>query len=226
MAEGILSASMGEEAAATTTIQQHNLFSAVVLGGTFDRLHAGHHLLLKAAAELARERVVVGISTGPMLVNKELAHLIQPFDVRRAAVEKYIKSVKPGLEVQIEPIVDAYGPSITDEALEAIVVSQETMKGGEAVNKKRAERGLSQLQVKVVDLVVEEGCSEKVSSTLLRQRDAQQQQQQHQKMQETQDHNNASVVNKSYDLQPINGIETLLLHGAANGHVEALVPTS
>jgi hypothetical protein len=24
-------------------------------------------------------------------VNKELAHLIQPFDVRRAAVEKYIK---------------------------------------------------------------------------------------------------------------------------------------
>jgi pantetheine-phosphate adenylyltransferase len=78
------------------------------------------------------------------------------------------------------------------------------MKGGEAVNKKRAERGLSQLQVKVVDLVVEEGCSEKVSSTLLRQRDAHQQQQQ--KTQETQDHNNASVVNKSYDLQPINGI--------------------
>jgi hypothetical protein len=64
---------------------------------------------------------------------------------------------------------------------------------------------------------------EKVSSTLLRQQDAQQQQQ---KMQETQDHNNASVVNKSYDLQPINGIETLLLHGAANGHMEALVPTS
>ncbi|CAM6023368.1 unnamed protein product [Sphagnum balticum] len=157
----------------------HHKFSAVVLGGTFDRLHSGHHLLLKAAAELAEERVVVGISTGPMLMNKELAHLIQPLDVRRAAVEKFIKSVKPGLQVQTEPITDPFGPSIVDEGLEAIVVSEETVKGAEAVNKKRAEKGLSQLQVEVVNLVMENGCAEKVSSTILRQRDARQIQEKH-----------------------------------------------
>jgi len=153
---------------------QPNKYSAVVLGGTFDRLHPGHHVLLKAAAELARERVVVGISTGPMLANKEYAHLIQPLDVRRQAVEIFIKSVKPELKVETEPITDPYGPSIVDPALEAIVVSKETIKGGEAVNKKRAERGLSQLQVEVVDLVLEHGNSEKISSTMLRGRDSSQ----------------------------------------------------
>jgi len=83
--------------------------------------------------------------------------------------------MKPELQVQTEPITDPYGPSIVDAGLEAIVVRlapasfhfmlqrmwsccvsgpfmwchlmKQLMKGGEAVNKKRAERGLSPLQV-------------------------------------------------------------------------------
>lgn len=89
------------------------------------------------------------------------------------------QSVKPGLQVQTEPITDPFGPAIVDEGLEAIVVSEETLKGAEAVNKKRAEKGLSQLQVEVVNLVVENGCAEKVSSTILRQHDARQIQEKH-----------------------------------------------
>ncbi|XP_042481033.1 phosphopantetheine adenylyltransferase 1-like isoform X2 [Macadamia integrifolia] len=127
-------------------------YGSVVLGGTFDRLHDGHRLLLKAAAEFARDRVVVGVCDGPMLADKE--------------------SIKPGLNVKTEAIVEPYGLSIVDDNLDAIIVSKETWAGGISVNKRRAEKGLPQLKIEVVDLLPEENSGEKLSSTALRRLDA------------------------------------------------------
>ncbi|KAL5713671.1 pantetheine-phosphate adenylyltransferase [Ranunculus cassubicifolius] len=100
-----------------------NSYSAAVIGGTFDRLHDGHHLFLK------------------------FSNFIEPIEKRMKVVEDYIKSIKPDLLVKVEPITDPYGPSIVDENLEAIIVSKETVAGGESVNKKRDEKGLQQLKV-------------------------------------------------------------------------------
>ncbi|KAK1323400.1 Phosphopantetheine adenylyltransferase [Acorus calamus] len=140
-------------------------YGAVVLGGTFDRLHDGHRRLLKASANLVRDRIVVGVCAGPMLVKKELAHLIEPLEVRMKAVEDYIKSIKPDLTVEVKPIVDPYGPAIVDDMLDAIIVSKETLAGGLAVNKRRAEKGLKSLKVEVVDLLAGGTDGEKLSST-------------------------------------------------------------
>jgi phosphopantetheine adenylyltransferase len=58
-----------------------------------------------------------------------------------------------------------------DPAMQALVVSQETIPGGEAINAGRASRGFEQLQLVVVGLIGG-GSDSKLSSTALREADA------------------------------------------------------
>lgn len=48
--------------------------------------------------------------------------------------------MNPDILYDIVTISDPFGPTITDESLQCIVLSEETRKGGEAINIKRKEK--------------------------------------------------------------------------------------
>lgn len=139
----------------TDTLLADKKYKHTVLGGTFDRLHLAHKLLLSEAALRASKKVTVGVTEENMLLNKPLWEFIEDIDVRVKNVKDFLIDICPELEYNIVPISDPFGPAITDPTMELIVVSQETLKGGEKINSIRKEKSLPLLDILPIELVDE-----------------------------------------------------------------------
>ncbi len=89
-------------------------FKAVAVGGTFDRLHAGHRLLLATTALVASERVYIGVTADALLASKKARELLQSYEQREAAAREYVAQVHPGLRVEAGPLRD---PNVSDRLM-------------------------------------------------------------------------------------------------------------
>jgi len=155
-------------------------YPVVILGGTFDHLHAGHKILLSMAAWIADEKVIVGVTDDALLVKKENRHVLENLPERMGGVRRFMELFKPSLVYEVVPINDVYGPTATDPNIQALVVSKETASGGNAVNECREEKDFPPLKVFVIDVIsnssrqldvedVEALKQAKMSSTYIRQ---------------------------------------------------------
>ena len=72
------------------THRKDQKFKHVVLGGTFDKFHLGHKKLLEKAFEVGK-KITIGIATEEIYKNKFLFESIEPFEVRKISVEKFVK---------------------------------------------------------------------------------------------------------------------------------------
>ena len=151
-------------------------FGAVAVGGTFDRLHAGHRLLLAAAALAVREggTLYLGVSADTLLEGKAHRDLIQGYAERAAAAEAFVRAVHPGLLVAAGPLEDPREPPLaaTLREMEALVVSRETTGGADWIQGVRRDLGFAPLRVLVVGLVGGGEGGAKLSSTALREEEA------------------------------------------------------
>ncbi|ELW54980.1 Bifunctional coenzyme A synthase [Tupaia chinensis] len=109
------------------------------VGGTFDRLHNAHKVLLSVACILAQEQLVVGVADKDLLKSKLLPELLQPYAERVEHLSEFLVDIKPSLTFDVVPLLDPYGPAGSDPSLEFLVVSEETYRGGMAVNRFRLE---------------------------------------------------------------------------------------
>ncbi|GCE97642.1 hypothetical protein ZYGM_004394 [Zygosaccharomyces mellis] len=158
----------------TNSSSDFEKYKVSALGGTFDHIHDGHKILLSMAAFVTSSRLIVGVTDQDLLVNKKYKEFLETVDQRCNNVKKFLTLFKPTLRVDIVLIKDVCGPTGTVPEIEALVVSRETVQGGKLVNKTRVEKGLSELNISIVNVLggkEEDGWKEKLSSTELRKRD-------------------------------------------------------
>ena len=161
-------------------------FAKVSVGGTFDRLHAGHRLLLAAAALATHKEgtLLVGVTGEALLANKSDKNKIQPYAKRANNAERFLESVwcpdeKNALmggkkKIKTGPLDGSPPLASTVEDMRALVVSRETLGGAAAVNAQRRDLGFPPLEIIAVGVVGGVGDSDearertKLSSSALR----------------------------------------------------------
>mmetsp|Transcript_11186 Transcript_11186/g.16917 ORF Transcript_11186/g.16917 Transcript_11186/m.16917 type:complete len:283 (-) Transcript_11186:9-857(-) len=144
-------------------------FDCVAVGGTFDRLHSGHKVLLTIAALCASKRLIIGITSDDMVRGKQYSSLIEAMETRERAVLKFLAKIRPDLDISINRIEDPAGGIHLNPWLRALVLSSETLENGKRINVLRKDNGLNPLQLICIQLVHgTSGRESRISSTLLR----------------------------------------------------------
>merc|ERR1711977_479096 len=147
----------------------------VCVGGTFDRLHAGHRLLLAVTVATCKQTIYLGITSEALLSKKRNRELLESFESRREHVVEFIRSMNPSLQVASGELGEQKPLAVTSEGMEGIVVSRETVAGATWINDERKTLGYKPLSVVAVNLVgaiSQMANAKKLSSSDLREMDA------------------------------------------------------
>ncbi|EFA81519.1 putative pantetheine-phosphate adenylyltransferase [Heterostelium album PN500] len=148
-------------------------FKGAVLGGTFDRIHPGHKVLLSMAALLCSEYMEIGVTDNTILKSKKYSELIAPFQERSDITYKFMKHLNPYVEYNMLRLLEPYANTKVSNRLEVIIVSPETKNTALHINEERVKNNLKPLEIYEITYFdgVDQGSDFKLSSSYLRELD-------------------------------------------------------
>ena len=118
-------------------------FECCLVGGTFDRFHAGHKLLLSVA--ISRCKSVEIYVVNDILASKK-SNLIQSYEDRTEKILDWL-SQKSHHGVKIFKLDDPFGPAPVHKTADAIVATPETTGNCDEINRMRKSSGLAELSI-------------------------------------------------------------------------------
>jgi len=130
-------------------------FETVAVGGTFDLFHRGHRVLLMKAFKVGN-RVLIGLCSDDFVEKMSKPHRIASYAKRLEDLEKLLKKNGVLERAEIMPLDDAYGITLSERRIDAIVVSEETEPRAREINEKRKSLGMSPLPIITVNMVLSE----------------------------------------------------------------------
>ena len=119
-----------------------------VVAGTFNVLHEGHKKLIEKAFEVGDE-VIIGLTSDEMISDTKGETI--PFYLRKKELEAFL--VRMNKPWEIAEINDIYGPKELVDTADIIVVSDETLKNAEELNRERGSRGVRPLKIVVIPII-------------------------------------------------------------------------
>jgi pantetheine-phosphate adenylyltransferase len=129
------------------------MFETVAVGGTFDLLHSGHLALLKKAFEVG-DYVLIGLTSDDYVKNSRKPHGIGSYNQRLEELKNFLERNGFVERAKIMPLTDAYGVTLSDKRIDALVVSKETEPRARDINEKRKNLGLASLPIIIVKMVL------------------------------------------------------------------------
>ncbi len=135
-------------------------YNKVAVGGTFDKFHQGHRLLIKKAFQIG-DHVLIGVTSDEF---GGMKGEIEPCNVRMSNLNLVLKNRSNYILSRLE---EPYGVTIDDESIDAIVVSPETEPTAFKINQIRREKGMKPLDIITISMVLADD-GKPISSTRIR----------------------------------------------------------